>query len=1257
MTDDELEALLDQLEADLAEDVQAALSLTAQDFAFAVRRSTELTAASFSVSRIGAMWRRRVGSIITRLRLIAGRAARVTAEGLDEPTPPMTELDDVLTPYLEATRGLLNAVGDRLAADATQSLAEGQAAGETHAQLQRRMTTLFDDTGNELGPNRANRIAMTEATRAFNAGTLAAAQALTGPERPLIKQWLTRNDERVRTAHRDANGQMQFLDEPFDVGGTPMLYPGDPTAPADLTINCRCIMKTAIASSADQTASAGPDTVQELQSRMPKQLKDYWLTGPGAARIGWGTPGSFDRCVRELREDFPQDPEGLCANLYHEATGHWPGQDKSAVSSEHTGAMIALMPSAEDAARLAFEGGESEDQLHLTLAYLGEAVDWDDDSRLRMITEIQRAATYLGKVNAHAFGVAQWNPDSDSPAWVWNVGDGRGDEVYPNLHNVHSEVAFALDAFSPDLVPRQHSPWSPHICGIYNTADFREDMIERVGPVTFDRLRVGFGGEYTDFLLLDRPEPIKLDETIYPDDYVEPTSVGYETVPMVADWATPGDTGLAFENQQTGDGRVFSPGALYWEGPGPWPLQYADEMNGGHDGAQLAGCIDGIGRDGDRIPGHGKLYLTQQAGAEAAMLLAQGAPLGVSVDLDDVDIEMVDATTSQVYRSRLITASLLPTEDGGFILTGETGFDLSASDSALVTECRKMVFTIGPNGTVPAEAFEIEAAAGDPDVADGTVVDSQRADEFLMRITRGRIRGATLVTIPAYANARIVLEDPTLGGMWVPEDYSLAAAAASSDYDRVVRQVRKSVKPLGAAALAKLLKVPIVAVRRYLARAARKGDLVRLARGSYTGPSRTAATIVASGDVGDELETLVASVTGTVDLPVVDRDESWDGDAAATRVFEWADGDTEKIGRAFAYRDDSADPTTKGAYKLGYADVRDGELKIVPAGVSAALGALNGARGGVDLPNDERDAVRAKLEAVAAHVAEETGEDDMDDMQASAWSAMKDLPPMPADWFREPTKEELPPGGPGVNYSNGRIFGWVAQAGEAHAGYAKKITIDGLGRIDTNHFLRQRFTLDDGSVVKAGAYTMNAGHHRDGAECETSACQFDDSRTVAGIVTVGMNERGMWFSGAAAPWMSEWDRRVFMATQPSYHMKKGPSGWQLRAVLSVPVPGHSSPLLASAVVERSQLALTAAATMAEVDEAIEAITAEEERQREAVASVAVVAPAIDYEQLADAIVAATFRAEQRKAAEEAELQALLAEATTMGDEITEPEGV
>src|SRR5688572_27198334 len=68
---------------------------------------------------------------------------------------------------------------------------------------------------------------------------------------------------------------------------------------------------------------------EEFQSRLGGELEEYWVRGEGAAKIRWGTEGSFDRCVRALREHFPNDTEGLCANLHHEATGKWPAEGKS----------------------------------------------------------------------------------------------------------------------------------------------------------------------------------------------------------------------------------------------------------------------------------------------------------------------------------------------------------------------------------------------------------------------------------------------------------------------------------------------------------------------------------------------------------------------------------------------------------------------------------------------------------------------------------------------------------------------------------------------------------------------------------------------------------------------------------------------------------------------------------------------------------------------------------------------------------------
>lgn len=59
-----------------------------------------------------------------------------------------------------------------------------------------------------------------------------------------------------------------------------------------------------------------------------RRLRHYWTRGPGAAKIVWGTPGDFNRCVAQLGK-YVTDPKGLC-NVYHRsATGHAPGKHKS----------------------------------------------------------------------------------------------------------------------------------------------------------------------------------------------------------------------------------------------------------------------------------------------------------------------------------------------------------------------------------------------------------------------------------------------------------------------------------------------------------------------------------------------------------------------------------------------------------------------------------------------------------------------------------------------------------------------------------------------------------------------------------------------------------------------------------------------------------------------------------------------------------------------------------------------------------------
>lgn len=84
-------------------------------------------------------------------------------------------------------------------------------------------------------------LARTHSLSALNAGTAAGLDAdadTTGTRR--YKQWWSAEDLKVRPAHIMAHGQVQPVGENFHVGGHPMAYPGDPAAPPDLVVNCRC---------------------------------------------------------------------------------------------------------------------------------------------------------------------------------------------------------------------------------------------------------------------------------------------------------------------------------------------------------------------------------------------------------------------------------------------------------------------------------------------------------------------------------------------------------------------------------------------------------------------------------------------------------------------------------------------------------------------------------------------------------------------------------------------------------------------------------------------------------------------------------------------------------------------------------------------------------------------------------------------------------------------------------------------------------
>lgn len=170
---------------------------------------------------------------------------------------------------------------------------------------------------------------------------------------------------------------------------------------------------------------------------------------------------------------------------------------------------------------------------------------------------------------------------------------------------------------------------------------------------------------------------------------------------------------LVLENTMTGDGRLIEPGALRWENL-PIPLRWVRQDSGMHDGAVVVGRILTMTRSGSQIKATGDFDAGSADGLEAARQVDEGLTNGVSVDLDDVSFEI------------RVAKDVLQEMDP---------------------------FVEPDDANEPAQEPETD------DEGRITVI-SMNADDEVMVTTDARVRAATMVAVPAFAEARIDLDAP-----------------------------------------------------------------------------------------------------------------------------------------------------------------------------------------------------------------------------------------------------------------------------------------------------------------------------------------------------------------------------------------------------------------------------------------------------------------------------------------------------------------
>lgn len=347
-------------------------------------------------------------------------------------------------------------------------------------------------------------------------------------------------------------------------------------------------------------------------------LRNYWVRGPGAAKIGWGTDGSFARCVANLGK-YVKDPQGLCAEYHKAATGEWPAEKgvESAVEVETF----------------------ADKEPYGDVRYADPGYQEDGVKRYPIDTEehIRAAWSYINQVK----NAAKYSAD--------------------DLKKVKARIRAAMKRIGADVTDEDDSVTSSAVL------PWRIERREGKFAIVAD------SNDETVQAFTERSDAVTLLRQLHAQRLAPVTAAAKsktETVEVTDAEAVTSRTApwrgvLTVEGIESGDGRMFGANGLSWDEP-PLPLMWQKETShgGNTDKSVRVGTIHKIYREPDAsgradvflIRGEGILDLDNPDGAEVHRRMANGDMRGNSVDVDSIknaDVELVYPEAAEGTESML----------------------------------------------------------------------------------------------------------------------------------------------------------------------------------------------------------------------------------------------------------------------------------------------------------------------------------------------------------------------------------------------------------------------------------------------------------------------------------------------------------------------------------------------------------------------------------------------------------------------------
>jgi hypothetical protein len=476
-----------------------------------------------------------------------------------------------------------------------------------------------------------------------------------------------------------------------------------------------------------------------------EELRRYWTRGKGAAKIRWGTPGDWKRCVRHLSKYLGVRAKGYCQLRHKEATGVYTGSRLNPGNENSTQEFIMEEVWGKNTGKPTVI--TDKDMLMPIQDIMREKDDiydhhWNPDNHIvSSLKELAKCsdeeyALVAGARPPSGFNFDKNRKNAEKLRRYWTVGKGAAKIRW----NTGGDWTRCVRHLSKYIGPRAKG-----YCALRHK--------EMTGMWTGDRKHLQMYGRNSLGKNLFSTEVINNSEKVIEvSQLVARANDAKNRVGITA--STPIVNGLQSfviplvipEEVESGDGRSFEKGAISFREL-PLPLMWQTQTAEGHNGSVVVGRIDHMERTENGIGNAYGVFDTGSQAQEVIRLLKNGFIRGISADMDR--FEAVEKKSE------------IKKEDS------ETAEKTLGKDKIIINKARVMGVTI-----VPKPAFqeckiilqtseELINQQEEPLISDGIYADDADSLDAQSLVACGFVAGAIPVTPPKVWFANPNLDKPT----------------------------------------------------------------------------------------------------------------------------------------------------------------------------------------------------------------------------------------------------------------------------------------------------------------------------------------------------------------------------------------------------------------------------------------------------------------------------------------------------------------